>query len=485
MYPVKRPRRRIWLWILWILVFTVLLATAAGVFLFKINKFVLEIQPAGDPNIVLDYGEKFLDAGASVKLMGSLICTKGLDIDAEIETSGNVNTDIAGKYRIVYTSRFLFWQASAERTVDVVDRKPPRITLVINPDAYTIPGQEYVEEGFSAFDEYDGDITHLVERQEKDGAVIYSVMDSSGNLARETRTIRYYDPIPPVITLQGEQILYIDAGAEYVEPGYTAEDNCDGVLTDQVTTEGEVDQYHAGTYTLRYCVSDSYGNTASVTRTVVVKTKPQPSTITPGGKVIYLTFDDGPGRYTEQLLSILDMYNVKATFFVVNSRTDIMKKIVDSGHSIGIHSATHNYREIYASEEAFFADLYKMQDIIFNATGVKTTLMRFPGGSSNTVSSFNKGIMTRLTNAVCDLGFQYFDWNVDSMDAGGAKKSDQVADNVISGVKGKKISLVLQHDIHGFSVDAVEEIITWGLANGYTFLPLDTTSPPCHHGVNN
>ena len=94
--------------------------------------------------------------------------------------------------------------------------------------------------------------------------------------------------------------------------------------------------------------------------------------------------------------------------------------------------------------------------------------------------------MTRLTQAVEAQGYKYFDWNVSSEDAkGGATTVDQIFNNVISGIEGKKYSIVLQHDIYGASVDAVEKIIQWGLANGYTFLPLDSSSPTAHHKVQN
>ena len=126
-----------------------------------------------------------------------------------------------------------------------------------------------------------------------------------------------------------------------------------------------------------------------------------------------------------------------------------------------------------------------MQDIIYRNTGVKTTLMRFPGGGSNLVSSFNEGIMTTLTQAVQDAGFQYFDWNVDSNDAGGALRAVTVANNVTYNVQNQRISIVLQHDIHDFSVEAVADIIIWGKNHGYKFLPLTPDSPGMHHGVLN
>ena len=93
--------------------------------------------------------------------------------------------------------------------------------------------------------------------------------------------------------------------------------------------------------------------------------------------------------------------------------------------------------------------------------------------------------MTFLTEAVQDAGFRYFDWNVDSDDAGMAHKRKTVFDNVVKGVSEAGIAVVLQHDIHAYSVDAVAEILQWGTENGYRFLPLEPDSPPMHHGLNN
>jgi peptidoglycan/xylan/chitin deacetylase (PgdA/CDA1 family) len=289
------------------------------------------------------------------------------------------------------------------------------------------------------------------------------------------------------LTLLGDSEITIQAGKDYTEPGWTAEDNCDGDLTDEVTVEGSVDTYTAGTYELVYSVADSYNNVTKVTRTVVVEAVRQPDTVTPTGKIIYLTFDDGPGKYTQTLLDVLDKYNVKVTFFTVNTGyTSLIAKEAAAGHSIGIHSATHDYAQVYASKEAYFDDLNTMQAIIKKQTGSTTTLVRFPGGSSNLVSKkYCAGIMTTLAKALTDQGYQYFDWNVLSGDAGETTSTEQVFQNVINGVQKQDVSVVLQHDIQGFSVNAVEKIIVWGLANGYTFLPLDSTSPTAHQTIAN
>jgi peptidoglycan/xylan/chitin deacetylase (PgdA/CDA1 family) len=276
------------------------------------------------------------------------------------------------------------------------------------------------------------------------------------------------------------------AGVPFADPGFTASDNADGDVTALVLTEGAVNIWFPGCYTLTYMVTDSYGNTTSVKRVVQVDPQSPPVEIEPEEKVIYLTFDDGPGPYTRQLLAILAKYDAKATFFVVcNKYEDIVSEIAAAGHAVGIHTACHEYRTIYASEEAYFADLQQVQDMILRQTGQTTTLLRFPGGSSNKVSRFNKGIMTRLTAAVQAAGFQYYDWNVDSNDAGGAKTATEVYRNVTRGIGSRKVAVVLQHDIKGFSVDAVERILKWGLEHGYSFEALDMTSPAAQHKLNN
>ena len=127
-----------------------------------------------------------------------------------------------------------------------------------------------------------------------------------------------------------------------------------------------------------------------------------------------------------------------------------------------------------------------MSEVISQQTGIAPIIIRFPGGSSNTVSRrYSKGIMSRLTQSVTANGYLYADWNVDSRDASTAKTSAEVAANVIAGMQQFSTSIVLQHDTKQFSVEAVEEIICWGLLNGYTFLPMTEHTEMHHHGVIN
>lgn len=292
------------------------------------------------------------------------------------------------------------------------------------------------------------------------------------------------DTTPPVLSLLGEERTIIGFGSEYVDAGYTAIDNIDGDITTSVITEGTVNTRAFGEYTLTYTAKDSSGNTTTIQRVVVVQIQSNEQTTNPPGKVVYLTFDDGPGPYTQQLLDILDKYNVKVTFFVTNQTTSCQNLIGEAhrrGHTIAMHTYSHRFQNIYASEAAYYSDLSKIQAICEAQTGVTPKIVRFPGGTGNGISKkYCSGIMTALTKSLTAKGYLYCDWNVDSDDAGNATTAEQVFQNVIQGIQKKKTSIVLQHDTYLYSVEAVEDIIRWGLENGYTFLPLTEESPMIH-----
>ena len=166
-------------------------------------------------------------------------------------------------------------------------------------------------------------------------------------------------------------------------------------------------------------------------------------------------------------------------------RPKLIKRVHETGHAIGVHTKSHVYKEIYKSEEAYFEDLYAMQDMIYEQTGERSTLLRFPGGSSNEVSSFNPGIMTRLSKLVEEKGFVYFDWNVSSGDTS-TKDTEEILNNLIKETKRLDYAIVLLHsEARDFSYNALEPYILWGLDNGYTFLPLTADSPRALHRVHN
>lgn len=195
---------------------------------------------------------------------------------------------------------------------------------------------------------------------------------------------------------------------------------------------------------------------------------------------IYLTFDDGPSQNTYTILSLLRKYNVKATFFVVPSRTDecyaLLRSIVSEGHSIGVHSATHDYEKIYASVEAFLEDFGEAWDIIYDATGVKTSLFRFPGGS---VNDFNGDTRDAIIDEMTRRGFRYFDWNVDSNDAGGASWSEMY-NTIPSDIAQNYRSVVLMHDSapRENTVYVLEDILKVLVWEGYKLDKINDNTMP-------
>lgn len=205
--------------------------------------------------------------------------------------------------------------------------------------------------------------------------------------------------------------------------------------------------------------------------------------------VIYLTFDDGPSEYTGQLLDTLARYGVKATFFVTGrGKDELILREYREGHTVGLHTDSHNYAYIYANADNYFEDLLAVSQRVEGILGQSVKLIRFPGGSSNTVSRrYDRGthIMSYLAQATQERGYRYFDWNVDSDDAGGARSADEVYENVVNRLRDDTESIVLQHDVKKYSVDAVENIIRYGLENGFEFKKLELNSFSAHHDVNN
>ena len=206
------------------------------------------------------------------------------------------------------------------------------------------------------------------------------------------------------------------------------------------------------------------------------------------GYTAYLTFDDGPSENTEAILDILDFYGVKATFFVIYHKgmDEQYKAIVNRGHTIALHTYTHDYRSVYTTESGFFEEMEQISDYIYTLTGVRTKIMRFPGGSSNTVSrKYNRGIMSFLKKNVIERGYVYQDWNVDSCDAESANTPPKkLMSNIRSSLKDNKTAMVLMHDAGNTTnttVEALPQIIEFFLSEGYALEKIDMNTEQIHH----
>lgn len=192
---------------------------------------------------------------------------------------------------------------------------------------------------------------------------------------------------------------------------------------------------------------------------------------------VYLTFDDGPSENTGAILDILAEYNVKATFFVVGREDEesqaLYQRIVDEGHTLGMHSYSNKYSVIYQSKEAFAEDYNKLRDYLYEVTGTESMYYRFPGGSSNQISNVS---MSSLIDFLNEEGVVYCDWNVSAGDAAStAYTADEIVANVLEDVVRYKTSVVLLHDSEDKSatVEAIGPLIEALQEMDAEILPID------------
>lgn len=201
----------------------------------------------------------------------------------------------------------------------------------------------------------------------------------------------------------------------------------------------------------------------------------------PGGSyppTAYLTFDDGPSKITLEILDILAEHQIQATFFVLgynNSEDEqIYNRILAEGHALGNHTYTHKLKVIYRSADHFMADLLRLEEHLYQQTGARPEIMRFPGGSSNTVAS--TALMRELIAAVREHGYDYFDWNISSGDSDSSLPASRLVDNVTTQVDraGGRDIVVLMHDTYlsYATAEALPQIIAELQDRGYCFAPL-------------
>lgn len=201
-------------------------------------------------------------------------------------------------------------------------------------------------------------------------------------------------------------------------------------------------------------------------------------------KYAYLTFDDGPSENTNKILDILKENDIKATFFVVGSGdTSLYKRIVEEGHTIALHSNTHEYDKIYTSVDSYMSDLKELSNKVEELTGVKSKIVRFPGGSINDVSAQYGGndIMTAIKSKLKIDGYTWFDWNIDSQDAATSNQEKQVIiDSVLKNMGNRKQAVILMHDASTkeTTVQALQEIITGLKQDGYVLTNIKSDTKP-------
>ena len=188
-------------------------------------------------------------------------------------------------------------------------------------------------------------------------------------------------------------------------------------------------------------------------------------------KAIYLTFDDGPtDSVTPKVLDVLEKESVHATFFVIgkqiSGREEILRRIAAQGHSVGVHSYSHCYKEIYADADALLKDIAECRSAIRKVLRrYDKMIYRFPGGSF---------VRPDLRDAVTGAGYNYYDWNASAGDAEGNFTAERLYKNAVETGKGKSPVILLMHDGVGYkeTVKALPLIIGYYRQNGYIFKTL-------------
>ena len=288
----------------------------------------------------------------------------------------------------------------------------------------------------------------------------------------------------PSVSVCGNDVVELFCGEHYTEEGCQAFDAEGNDISERVEITGEVCTWLPAEYELTYSVKESDSTTLSCTRKIRVLPKELPETVNPE-KTIYLTFDDGPGEYTDELLTLLDDFDAKATFFIVGKQLELypeqIDRIVASGHSAGIHCYYHEYKYVYSSENTFVEDMLKTREMIYELSGYTADILRFPGGSATAAAyAGNKidGGFERLSGIIEDLGMRYYDWDVsaDPMDDGlehSVRRTEKTAESM-------DYTIVLEHDTKSTCVEATRKLLEWGIENGYSFKALDLSVPETH-----
>lgn len=407
--------------------------------------------------------------------------------DVKVNTK-NVDFNKLGTYEVIYT----YDNKNYKIPLEIVDTKKPKFEIVdldldvgmeVNPEDMVSKIEDATKTKVKFKKKYKFDQAGSVK-------VVVQVIDEAGNVSEKKATVKLFkdDQVPQITGI--EEMTVIKGAEVDFKLGVNVIDNRDP-SPKLVVDSSKVDLNKIGTYKAIYIASDRAGNKIEKQRVIkVIEKKDIGSTEQNNDKVVYLTFDDGPSENTQKILDILDRYNVKATFFVTGTNQQynyLIQEANKRGHTIGLHTYCHDYATVYSSVDAYFNDLNNVGNMVKNLIGFTPKYIRFPGGSSNTVSKkYTPGIMTILTKEVINRGYQYYDWNGDSTDASG---NNVAVSKLIANATSSKSNNVniLFHDTRAKSttVEALPTIIENYLARGYRFEGINDNSFVPHQKVNN
>ena len=458
-----------------------LMLVIVGIVFFVLNMSSLELLSTNQS----------IEINSEVDFTSYIKEVKNGDIEDVVIDGSGVNVNQLGDYIVYYTYK----DKTQELTLSVVDTVAPVVevkelsvlqgTKVTIEDLITnISDATKTTSSFEA--EYDfskegkHDVNIIVEDEGKNKTTVKTTVEI------------LVDKTAPVISASDFKVK-LNSNADLKEYASVKDDyDKNPTLT---VDKGNFDSAKEGTYEITFSAKDDFGNTSTKKVNVTVY-KPVQNTTSSGKKIVYLTFDDGPSAVTATILDVLKQYNVKATFFVCGKNGSggidskygyLTKRAYEEGHTIALHSYTHDYASIYKSNEAFYNDIIKLSDKVYNLIGIRPKYIRFPGGSNN--GQFNNyggsiSSMASLVKYMVSKGFQYYDWNVSSGDAaGGTASSSKIYKNcTINSSTGVPYSWdnlnVLMHDTGAkkTTAQALPQVIEYYLSRGYEFRAIDDSS---------
>ncbi|KXU45212.1 MAG: polysaccharide deacetylase [Longibaculum muris] len=460
-----KPRKKLFIAIICIII--AILVIGIGYFVINQSSIHFISNHEIEVNTVVDYS-RFID-----------YVKDGKKDDVKIDSS-QVNVKKVGEYKVVYKYK------DEEKTlkVNVVDTLPPEFDVKSKKVALnqTVEPSELVKNIKDASQTKVSFAKNYEFNKVGWQEIEVIVKDAYDNETRKKVKVNVVkDEKAPEIIVGNANVVVgekIDLKALA-----TIKDDFDKNPTLKVESD-KLDTNKIGTYQVKYIAKDVSGNQSEKTIQVEVVDKTKDNE-----KVVYLTFDDGPSRHTPEVLEILKRYQCKATFFITGMNEKYrpyIKTAYDQGHTIGLHTYSHNYSKVYASTNAYFKDLDKVGKLAKEYIGFTPKYIRFPGGGSNTISrKYNKGIMSQLTKQVGKKGYIYYDWNCENGDGYAHMSQSQMLKRATSS-SAKKV-MILMHDANGKqnTVDILPKVIEHYQKKGYTFKAIDDSTPVFHQHVNN
>lgn len=425
---------------------------------------------------------KAFDANKNIKKVRN-----GKVKEVSIDTS-KIDIEKLGKYPVTYTyhkSKYTMQVQVVDTVAPTFDIKDMEIDLGMSVEPKDMVSN--VKDDTSTQIDFKQKYDFTKEGKHK---VIVQVKDESNNITEKEAMITVVkDSEKPILEGVNDISVRVNGKIDYLQ-GIVAKDNRDSKPKVEVD-DSKVNLQVAGSYIAKYTVTDRSGNKNVIERKVIVEEQKEiGSSQQSGDKVVYLTFDDGPSANTAKILDILDRYQAKATFFVTGNGQDYNYLITEAnkrGHTIGLHTFSHDYASVYASPVAYFNDLDRVGSMVEGLIGYRPRYIRFPGGSSNTVSRhYYSKIMSILSSQVIEKGYQYYDWNASTGDAGG---NNVPVTTLISGgtLSNANNIMILAHDTNAknTTVEALPAIIEHYQKLGYRFEGISDNSFAPHQGINN